>query len=466
MPIHNQELGLDPENPKRQETRRRLVELNLQVGGRARAAEGLARELIRRGAKDAGAHRLLAEALEQVGGEGNAKALAESCREYEAAERLEPGDVGVAERLAFLYQDKLNDPAKALEVLDQPDCRSTRKRAGEAPPAAHLARVRYFAGAGTSPTGPPPRSPSALKADPADADVQLSAAEAANRRGDPADARRHLEAVSKAARETLRVKLIEGLIELNEQRPDEAIQSWRAGLVQTGGNNADLTWRLARVLISMGRTHEAEPLLSQYRRLVGGDEPNAFYHYLNGFALLKKDHPAEAIAELEGIRYKVPRGLEPQLYDLLGQCYERVGDTAKASEAYRQATKADARSWEPPWLAMANHQAAERLDDARRTLDQALGVNPNDPRLLVGSALILWRQQVQLPREQRSWAEVEKIARIGREGRPQLGRARPSPGRLPRRPPASPTTRCTPCSRRRPTSTRNRPPCGWPAPTS
>src|SRR3954454_13480605 len=111
MPVHTQVLGLDPDNPRRQETRRRLVELNLKVGGRSRAAEALARELIRRGAGDARAHRLLAEALEGVGAEGDAKALEEACREYEAAERIEPGDVEAAERLALLYRDRLDDPA-------------------------------------------------------------------------------------------------------------------------------------------------------------------------------------------------------------------------------------------------------------------------------------------------------------------------------------------------------------------
>ena len=63
------------------------------------------------------------------------------------------------------------------------------------------------------------------------------------------------------------MKLIEGMIEFREQRPDEGVQSWRAGLIQTGGTDADLTWRLARVLISLGRLGEAQPLMAQYRRL-------------------------------------------------------------------------------------------------------------------------------------------------------------------------------------------------------
>src|SRR5205807_3185851 len=104
---------------------------------------------------------------------------------------------------------------------------------------------------------------------------------------------------------------------------------------------------------------------------------------------------------------KAPKALEPHLNYVLGQCYERLNDTLKATDAYRQATKA-APQWSPPWVAIANLQAPGRLGDAYRTLEQGLAVNPNDPRLLANSARILWAQQMQLPAGQRSWAEVER----------------------------------------------------------
>ncbi|WP_406701323.1 tetratricopeptide repeat protein (plasmid) [Singulisphaera sp. Ch08] len=405
MPIHNQVLGLDPENPKRQETRRRLVELNLKIGGRTKAAETLARELIRRGANDASAHRLLAQALEGEGAEGNVKALEEASREYEAAERIEPGDVDGAERLARLYRDKLNNSTKALEVLDHLVELHRKQPAKLA--MAHLARSRYFAGSDQADRADAEIA-EALKADPASVDVQLAAADAANRRGDTATAKTHLGNIPSTARGDLRIKLVEGLIELSEQRPDEAIRSWRDGLVQTGGNNAELTWRLAQVLLDIGRAEEADPLIAQYRRLIGGDEPNVFYRYLNGFALFKKGRSNEAITELEAIRYKAPKSLEAHLNYVLGQCYEQANDTLKAMDAYREATKANPQ-WSTPWIAIANLEAAERLGDANRTLEQGLAVNPNDPRLLVNSALLLWRRQLELPAEKRTWTEFEQI---------------------------------------------------------
>ena len=87
--------------------------------GQALAAEALARDLIQRDGGDAEAHRLLAHALELIAADGNAKALAEAAREHQCAERIEPGDVEGAERLAFLYAERFTDPGKALQVLDQ-----------------------------------------------------------------------------------------------------------------------------------------------------------------------------------------------------------------------------------------------------------------------------------------------------------------------------------------------------------
>lgn len=416
MPIHNQVLGRDPDNPKRQETRRRLVELNLKAGGRARAAETLARELIRRGASDAQAHRLLAMALEGVGAEGSDKALAEACREYETAAQIEPGDVDGAERLALLYRDKLNDPKKAEAVLDRLVAANRAEPAKLA--AAYLARSRHLYSAGQFDAADAEIG-KAMAADSKSVDVLLAAAEAANRRGDAAAARRHLAAIPKDARADLRVKLVEGQVELGEQRADAAIQSWRDGLLQAGGTSAELTWRLAQVLLDIGRPHEAEPLIAQYRRLIGGDEPNVFSRYLSGFALFKQDRPAEAAAELEKIRYKAPKNLEPHVDYVLGQCYERLGDTLKAIDAYRQATKAMPR-WSTPWVAIANLQAAEHIDDAYRTIEQGLAASPNDSRLLVNSALIQWREQLRLPPDQRSWADVEQTLGRAEQADPNL----------------------------------------------
>jgi tetratricopeptide (TPR) repeat protein len=252
--VHNQVLARDPEGPGRQDTRRRLVELTLKVGGRSQTAVALAHDLIERGADDAGAHRILALGLENLGEEGDAKALAEACKEYETARRKEPDDVAGAERLALLYRDKLNDPRKALRVLD--DLVAASRNAPERLAQAHLARSRLFAGLGRREQAAAEIA-FALKADPSSPAVRLAAAEDATESGDTTAARRYLDGIPPEAR-GLGAKLVGGLIELREQRPDETVRDWRPGPPQADGDHADLTWRLAHVLIDSGRVREAE----------------------------------------------------------------------------------------------------------------------------------------------------------------------------------------------------------------
>ena len=400
--VHNQVLGRDR---GRQATRRRLTRLTLKVRGQAPAAEALARDLIQRDGGDAEAHRLLAHALELIAADGNAKALAEAAREHQRAERIEPGDVEGAERLAFLYAERFNDPGKALQVLDQlvqADQGSPRKLA-----QARLVRSRYFL-ARNQPDRAAAEIDQAVLADPSTAAVRLAAAEAASRRGDVETARQHLGKVAPSARNDFQVKLVEGLIELQGERPEDAIQSWRAGLLLTGGHDIDLTWRLAHILLELGRTREAEPLLSQYRRLVGGDEPGPRYHYLRGFALLKMNRFAEAITELEGIRFQIDRSLLPHLYYLLGQCHESARDLSKAFDAYRQSADAS-QHWNAPWLAIARLQVSDYPAEAIATLERGLALIPGDAAMLATLAQIHWRQQVLLPRERRSWTEFERV---------------------------------------------------------
>ena len=115
--------------------------------------------------------------------EGDAKALEEAGREYETAERLEPGDVEGAERLARLYREQAQragqGPAGARPAR-RPEQGRPRKLA-----AAHLARARYF-NAQSETDRADAEIERAMKADPGNLDVRLMAAEAATHRGDTA----------------------------------------------------------------------------------------------------------------------------------------------------------------------------------------------------------------------------------------------------------------------------------------
>lgn len=408
-------LARETATPAGQAIRRKLIDLNLRITPtRVRAAEALARDLIKNGADDPEAHRQLARTLEIVakylGGEDVIKTLDEAIKEYEKAEQKQPGDVATAERLAYLYRSRFDDKARALEILDK--ALEFNRSVPEKLAAARMARCRHFMDAGDKERAVQ-EVEAAVEIVPGDLEARLVLAELAAQSGDTVAARAHIQAIDPEKRKDLRIKLVSGLIELNEQKLDEAVQSWRSGLLQVGGRDEQLTWRLAQVLLQLNRISEATPLIEQYRRLVGKDEPTPEYRYLKALASLKQNRTAEAIQELEAIRYRIDKNLSAQLLFVLGQAYEAVRDTGKALETYRQAA-AVSKGWNGPWLAIARLQLADGVDTAAADLERGLQSMPDDPNLLASLAQIQWRKQVSLPEDRRDWSAVESVLERGK----------------------------------------------------
>jgi tetratricopeptide (TPR) repeat protein len=415
---YNPILARDAEKPEGQEIRRKLINLHLQTRpAKALPAEILARELIKRGANDAEAHRLLGRALELLGAMGGNSAndqLDQARREFELAEKLEPGDVDTAERLAFLYRDRFSKPNLALEVLD--NVLETSKANRDKLAAAHLARSRFFLAVGER-NSAISEVQAAIKAVPGNIDARLVLAEMATQSGDIRAAKNHLEAIDPRYKGDLRIKLVSGLIQLNDQKLDEAIASWRSGLLQIRGNDEQLTWRLAQILLQLNRVAEAEPLIEQYRRLVGQEQPTPEYQYLKALAAIRTNRADEAIGILESIRYTIDKSLAAQLHFTLGQAYELKQESVKALEVHRKAAELSSR-WSGPWLAIARLQENEHPDEAITTLNQGLEAIPGDPSLLAGLGRLLWRRQLALPLDRRNWSELEKVIEIGKRVAP------------------------------------------------
>jgi tetratricopeptide (TPR) repeat protein len=386
--------------PSQGPARKRLAKLYLN-SFQFRAAEQAAREYLRFEKDDSEGHRLLARALEGSGRLGDAKALENAVLEYEAAEVIQPGDIASGERLAVLYLTKFADRAKATQVLD------TLLKHNPKSARARLARAKFFGETGDAKAASN-EIEAALLLEPGDLDARLTAAEAAARRNDPRAARLHLAAIQPPRPDDIRVKIIEGLIELNEQKTEEAIKDWRAGLVLAGGSDTELTWRLAHILIQLGRVREAEPLLSQYRRLSGGDEPLPTYRYLVGLAYLKSGRIAESITELEAIRYKLDKGLEGQLYFALGQAFEASREPAKALEAYTKST-ISIGAGPASWASLARLKGANSPGAEILALEQGISTIGPDPELLAELARAQWRKQAVLPREKRNWTELNQV---------------------------------------------------------
>lgn len=421
--LGEQSLRLEPDGPNSQATRRRLVELHLKVAPyqpepklRYELADILARELIAKGARDAEALRLRARVQEGLAESAQLQeALDLAIQLYEQARQLEPAHVAGAERLALLYREKKNDPERGRRVLDDllaaapdsADVRLARNRYDDAlaqraeNQGDRKAAADLFTQADTEIERAVAMAPDRL-------DVRLQAADYSLRRGRPEVARQHLKGLSEEDRRDPRVRALEGLSHLQQNRASEAIEDWRQGLVLSNGTDSELTWRLAFVLLQTGRIDEASPLIEQYRRLDGREEPGSPYLYLKGLEQFRRNQPAEAIELLQQARRGAPEALVAQLEFAIGRCFEAVRDEAKALERYQHAINADPRL-PAPRLARIRILQARRPDEAEQEVRQALERLGDEPDLLVTLARMEFQEQIRLPRDQRDWNEVQQL---------------------------------------------------------
>ena len=410
-------------DPAREAVRRRLLKLHLRavaLGGpdaaRLQTASLLAVDLLKR-ADDAEAHRLAAQVAELLSaqGKGDKEALAAAIREYRLALERDHKDIASARSLASLYASQKGDPASAEKVLDA-------LVAAEPTARAHLARYAYFLT--LDPEDRDRRAAAemakAVALAPDDVDIRIDASADALRRNDVEAARRHLDAIPEKEQASYKVRLARGTVELRENRADAAIEDWRQGLIAKGGTDEDLTWRLAFILVSLGRTDEAAPLIDRYRRLTGGLEPTPYCRFLYALRDLKENRPGQAIGALETLKLKAPAALQPQLYYALGQAYEATRDEAEALDAYA-ASSQRSKKWTAPRLARLRLLQSLRPDEAEDEVRKGLLETPDDPALLVAQARVELQKQLRRPRQRRDWTALEEALKAARKGAPGSG---------------------------------------------
>ena len=429
----DQLIRLDPTRPERQENRRQLTLLYLRYGeglryattrndlsadkygGRFRAAVKIATQRIAFGADDADAHRLLAQALEGLSTTGDGKALTDAMIEYEKALRIDPGDIGSADRLSSILLEKRNDRGAAEEILD--DVLKAK------PDSVTLRLVRYrFLTRTLRPDRATAELQEASRLAPTDMVVRMAIAGDALRRGNPAEARRNLDAIPRSSQTDRRLMVLRGQIDLYEQHPQEALDSWRKELVSTGGGDREITWQLAQTLIRLGRLSEAKPLVQRFRQMAG-DPHDPMSRMLAGMMQERTGHPLGAIADLEEARDNVSEAWRSELELILGRCYEAIGDETRAIGSYRKAVEL------APWASTGRMSIARLIgksapEQAALEIERTLAQNPGDPSMLAELAVIRMRQQVALPVARRSWTSAEAVLDRGAKDDPLLAKIR------------------------------------------
>ncbi len=388
--------------------------------------------------------RLHAKTLVRMGAMGDREKFTQAAIRYEEARALDPGNTDGANSLARLYQFEMKSPAKAATVLKelvdapptpllQPDdttkkatesaaekvTRETTEKAGR-----YLTVAKFYTNVasdaasnnrGTEVLAAQAKAQAmielAIKVDGKSLPVCLTAAEIAIANKQPAEAAKHLGRVPEKNRKDLKYRMLEGMVALYENNTAEAIKSWSDGLKITSGGDADLSWKLAFVLLQLGRVDEAEPLISQYRRNVGLTEDNDVppqARYLEALKFLKSNRPLDAITELDKAQRKIPEGLKPQFHYTLGQAAEAVRDEVRALEEYQQAILADPKN-AAPRLARARLLQIRKPDEALAVLKNGLEANTDDVSLLCTLAKLELGRQLRLPKDKRSWKDVDSL---------------------------------------------------------
>lgn len=458
--------GVDPDGDEAREIRRRLVRATLQLTAFPQTnpplgtAAEVAGELVDRdddGQPDPDAEaedlRLLARVQEfQAQRDNDLEARDAAIQLLELATEADATDLAGAEQLAAIYQfrrqantpeERRQNTARAEDVLDSLLSRSrqavddaedpeAREAAEQRLAGAHLVRFRHWARRAAEEPAQTERQRLVTRADeelaralqilPDDADVLLTAIDYAVQAGDTARARTYFDRLPDEAREGLRGQLAQGLIDLGRARNDEAIESFRRGLEVSGGSDADLTWQLAYILVNLGRLSEAEPLVRQHRRLIGGDEPTARHRLLEGMYFIASNEPDKALDQLRAARFQVDGQNErflAQIYQAMARAHTMKGEVNDALEMYREASRAHPR-WSTPYLQRAALlQQNGRLDDALAELDAGLLDLPDDPDLLVSKARALMAREQARPADQRDWAPVQALLDAARAVAPR-----------------------------------------------
>lgn len=428
----------DVKSPRGRALRRRLVEAYLRVGPMVAPSNrkyGLAETMAKELADSTGAAadlRLHALALERLALAGDPKAFARAAARLEEARALEPGDIAGSERLARIYF-LMKQPEKAGAVLE-----ALLKVSPT--PASYLAAARFHASvaADAASSGRSAEVPAlrtkvddlikrAVAAAPRDLAVRLEAASLALGARRPAEAAAHLDQVDEKDRQNYQYLTLRGVVALHENRATDAVDSWNRGLLNTGGTEAELSWKLAFVLLQLGRVDEADDLIKQYRRLVGnsagggGDLVPPEARFLEAVKLLKTNRPNDAIVELEKARLTIPAAIKPHFYLTLGNACEATRDDSKAMQAYDSAIQADPK-FSAPRLARARLlQVAGRLDSARDEIRAGLAEMGDDPALLTALARLELDRQRRLPAAKRTWGDLQAILDQGRKVAPGSG---------------------------------------------
>ncbi len=401
-------------DPQRNDLRRRLVPLALQLGRFSDAREHLADHLLPAAPEDPELLLWLARSQQGLGKH------TEAAKSFQQAIDRAPTEREAYLGLAEVLRGPLQRPLEADAIIH---------RMTEANPQsweAWLAKGRYLFGT-RAPGGDAGRleqaalaAAEALKLGPDKTEVLHLAAQCA------LEQKKYDEARQRAARAIeLDPKFTAGYlmlasIEVRTDRRAEAVAWLRRG-IEAQPNDAMLLWNLANVLLDEEKTDEIDALV---RRLQSLGHPGPLVEYLKA----RKEYVAQqwlvASRHFERLRPALTAwpDVVKQVDFWLGGCYRALGNADQQLAAYRRAVGVD-----PFWIPARAGVAAALLAMGR--VEEALDEYRELMRLagapaagVIDLAQLEILKNLRLPRAQRNWSEAERLLGVAEKALPDNSR--------------------------------------------
>ncbi len=320
-----------------------------------------------------------------------------AAKSYEDAVEHAPNQIEAYDRLARLYRDRLDQPAKADKVMDD----LVQKNPSSF--QAYLVRADYRQ------TFALPKVEEDLKEArrlaPDNADVLLASERVARGAGNLEEARVYLKHATDKHPEDKRVYTVWAVQESAAGHAPEVLKWLRLGVKDFPGD-PELLFNLTSALIQNGDRAEAQEILAQMDRL---KLMPAECDFLHARLLIAEQEWAEASLLLEATRPLLANSLDLSVRSqiLLAECYGRLGDVDRQIAALRQATIADPKSQlaRSALAAILSEKGGldEALEQYRRLM--ALGQMPAGDWANVARLEIV--RNMKLPPAQQHWEPVE-----------------------------------------------------------
>jgi predicted Zn-dependent protease len=378
--------------PERHDVREKLVKSALGLGDFSNARRHL--QILLQTFPDSPSYQgMLGQCLEAEGEHEQAAAY------YEQAIDHDPQAIDTYRRLAGLLRRRLEDPARARDILDR------MIAANGASGRAYLVRARHRQAEGDWP-GAEQDLEQASTLDPADPEALLLLAKSAPATGRRERLRPRLEEALASHPRHAGLRRALAALEWQAGRGELAEACLRQGL-QLTPHEPDLLQFQCELLLQRGALAEARLLARKLRSI--GCAP-AVVGYWDARLQMAEGRWAEAARTLEAARSTLGGsewGFRVQL--ALGQCYREQGDLDRHLTALQQAVAASTGA------TLARLALADALLEADRNVEalaELRGLNqlPQPrPEAKLSLARALLARNLQLPPGRRDWQELETV---------------------------------------------------------